>query len=71
MCRSVEKELRVLLGVAKSIVVCSCFWCGYYLVAFPSFVFMSLGDCTCWQHQETTVEPRYHGHQWAKKVLPY
>ena len=58
MCRSVEKELRVLLGVAKSIVVCSCFWCGYYLVAFPSFVFMSLGDYTCRQHQETTVEPR-------------
>ena len=72
MCRSLGKELRVLLGVAKRILlVSSCFWCGYYLVAFESFVFMSLGDCTCWQHQETTVEPRQYGHQWAKKFLAY
>ena len=57
MCRSVGKELRVLLGVAKSIVGLLLFLVWVLFSAFQSFVFMSLGDCTCWQHQETTVEP--------------
>ena len=58
MCRSLGKELRVLFGVAKSIAGLLLLLVWVYLVAFQSFVFMSLGDCTCWQHQETTVEPR-------------
>ena len=59
MCRSVEKELRVLLGVAKSIVGLLWFLVWVLFSGFSIFCIqiMSLGDCTCWQHQETTVEP--------------
>ena len=53
MSSSVEKELRVFLGVAKSIVgLLLCFGVG--VSVFSTFCITSLGDYSYLQHLETT-----------------
>ena len=51
MCRCVDKDLRVFLGVAKSIIGLLLFF-GNFSV-FSIFCIVSLDDCTCPQHLET------------------